>query len=90
MLRHRGFINIYNNQVCKQTNHKVCTTDKTLKFKVSDKFLHLSLNTFEEEMDGRESGSEICVKRLGATYTLNTAAKKASVLPPVLTEQRLE
>lgn len=46
----------------------------------------MSLNTFEEEMDWRESASEICVKRLGVTYMLNlsqqynTAAKKANVI----------
>lgn len=57
-----------------------------MKFKINIKSLHLSLNTFEEELAGRKSGSAICVKSLVVTYMLNLsqqyamAAKKANVL----------
>ena len=68
-----------------------------MKFKINIKSLHLSLNTFEEELAGRKSGSEICVKSLVVTYMLNLsqqydmAAKKANVLLVCADEeQRLE
>lgn len=44
-----------------------------MEFKINVKSLHLSLNTFEKELDGGESGSGMCVKSLEVSYMLKPA-----------------